>query len=969
MPIGFNINRIKRVIPTVSDPVVSSPTMMADPRQQVKTTPVAAPTLRPVVSDPVVEEVVNLNADPFVSTVSSFDAVQESLIPKDISYQENVNPLVYDSRIPPMIWDASRKMNVPNPAYVAPDYSGLELLKSLGTDYDFSNIAELSKQIQQQETEKYGLIAQPEDFNALESVDTAAQNIYLDEANKMIKDFGVEKEDAEQWYSDILEFTEDRPVYGLDVSPELSGLAEQKTQLQDEGYVNKTNEWVNELEGLKQQDPASFTSSFNEMPTQSKLQYLYSAYEKGDLTEDQYKENFKNTVNANYDPQTNPNTKIIIDIKGNDYLVDADSVYGQMTDPFFLKSGAFYADDSLYFPSEEMSEGAWLQSIGSGQKSAEDKISDLLEPSTASFFLNNPVTQIAGLVIPGFSAATTLAKAATGETLHAGDWLTLGAAGLDYYKEIVPPSEAQALAESSVPTTVIDPNTKLEVVTKTAGENAIDAAFDKNILDINNVDTELYQEIYDTAEGIGEGFLKSGFSQSEISDMLEVAKEAVADGDIVEGVDYQTIVSDFVNSKPDLKVHFQGLDTGAEITSDPLVSPTTQAVVSETVGDLLTAKDFFDEYNEFYDTELALDDVADAFNVSNDLAEGVIQDIITTNPTATITDITNELSESFGGGVTPAAEVAAVAPTADVAAVADVAPTADVAETAATAAVAKVADVAAVAPTAEVAKVAETAAVAAIAKVADTADVAEVAKVAEVAATASVAEQAAVAAVADVAEVAEVAAVAAVAAVAPTAEVAKVAETAAVAAVADVADVAKVAEVAAVAATAAVAAVADVAETASVAEVAKVAEVAATAAVADVAAVAEVAEVADVSGIETAVAEGVEAIGGAVGEGIAGIGQELTGLLGGIGTDLASQQAKAAAATRTTDSLFSEMLQLRTKVGATQQRMKPITLTPTPAAKDYKPSQVNPIQQFLQQQAQLRSRPQGMLTNSGNFKR
>ena len=143
----------------------------------------------------------------------------------------------------------------------------------MGTDYDFSNIAEVSKQIQQQETEKYGLIAQPEDFNALESVDTAAQNIYLDEANKMIKDFGVEKEDAEQWYSDILEFTEDRPVYGLDVSPELSGLAEQKTQLQDEGYVNKTNEWVNELEGLKQQDPASFTSSFNEMPTQSKLQY------------------------------------------------------------------------------------------------------------------------------------------------------------------------------------------------------------------------------------------------------------------------------------------------------------------------------------------------------------------------------------------------------------------------------------------------------------------------------------------------------------------------------------------------------------------------------------------------------------------------------------------------------------------------------------------------------------------------
>ena len=377
-----------------------------------------------------------------VTPLSSVETTptQKSLIPKDMTYSPDFIGRV-DTRITPMIWDASRKMNVPNPAYVAPDFSGIELLNSFGPDYDWtsSNLLEVTNQIQQQETEKYGLIPQPEDFNALESVDTATQKIYLDEANKMIKDFGVEKEDAEQWYSDILEFTEDRPVYGLDVSPELSGLAGQRTQLQDEGYVNKTNAWINELEGLDQQDPSSFTSSFNEMPTINKLQYLYSAYEKGNLTKDQYKENFKNTVNANYDPQLNPNTKVIIDIKGNDYLVDADSVYGQMTDPFFLKSGAFYADDSLYFPSEEMSEGAWLQSIGSGQKSAEKKIEDLLEPSTAGFFLNNPVTQIAGLVIPGFSAATTLAKVATGEKVSPMEIASGLLTGLEMAGVVKPP--------------------------------------------------------------------------------------------------------------------------------------------------------------------------------------------------------------------------------------------------------------------------------------------------------------------------------------------------------------------------------------------------------------------------------------------------------------------------------------------------------------------------------------------------
>lgn len=411
------------------------------------------------------EEVVNLNATPFASTVDSpsidietpvtvvgsrTEPTQESLIPKDTRYDEDYKKLAgssyVDSRIPPMIWDSAKKMNVPNPAYVAPDYSGLELLNSLGTDFkiDFSNFAEVSKNLQKQETEKYGLIAPPEGFDAYADIASSAQKIYLDEANKMIKDFSVDKKDAEQWYSDILEFTKDRPVYGLDVNPELKQLATHRDRLKNEGYVNKTNEWINELEGLREQDTASFTSSFNEMPTKNKLQYLYSAYEKGELTKDEYKENFKNTVNANYDPQLNPNTQIIIDIKGNDYLVGASNVYGQMTDPFFLSRGASYADDSLYFPSENVTEGEWLQSIGEGQRSAEDKIYKTLEGGTASFFLNNPVTQIAGLVIPGFSAATTLAKVATGEKVSPMEIANTFLTGLDMAGVTKPPVKGVA---------------------------------------------------------------------------------------------------------------------------------------------------------------------------------------------------------------------------------------------------------------------------------------------------------------------------------------------------------------------------------------------------------------------------------------------------------------------------------------------------------------------------------------------
>ena len=393
-----------------------------------------------------VEDVVSLaspfdeQSDAFASTVApsvinnatplspvETTPVQKSLIPKP-------SEMVDNRGIPPMIWDASSKQNVPNPAYTqiaAPDFGNMSL----------ETLLNLSYAVQQLETETYGLMEPlPRDFQPYSSVDNAAQKSYFDEANKMIKDFGVAKEDAEQWYSDILEFTEDRPVYGLDINPELSDLAEQRTQMKDEGYVNKTNAWVSELDGLKGQDPSSFTSAFDEMPYRNKLQYLYSSYEKGELSKDEYKENFKNIVNARYDPELNPQTKIIIDIKGNDYLVDAQNVYGQMTDPFFLKHNAFYADDSLYFPSEDMSEGAWLQAIGVGQKSAENKIGNLLEPSTASFFLNNPVTQLAGLVIPGFSAATTLAKVGTGEKVSpmeiAGGLLT----GLEMAGVVKPPS-------------------------------------------------------------------------------------------------------------------------------------------------------------------------------------------------------------------------------------------------------------------------------------------------------------------------------------------------------------------------------------------------------------------------------------------------------------------------------------------------------------------------------------------------
>jgi hypothetical protein len=101
-----------------------------------------------------------------------------------------------------------------------------------------------------------------------------------------------------------------------------------------------------------------------------------------------------------------------------------------------------------------------------------------------------------------------------------------------------------------------------------------------------------------------------------------------------------------------------------------------------------------------------------------------------------------------------------------------------------------------------------------------------------------------------------------------------------------------------------------------------------------------VAAVADVSGIETAVTEGVgllggaieggfEGLGGALSEGISGLGGALGGLLGGIGGSLSAQQAESsdaarrmALSTRTTDSLFSDFEGFKTKIGANEEMVK-----------------------------------------------
>ena len=65
------------------------------------------------------------------------------------------------------------------------------------------------------------------------------------------------------------------------------------------------------------------------------------------------------------------------------------------------------------------------------------------------------------------------------------------------------------------------------------------------------------------------------------------------------------------------------------------------------------------------------------------------------------------------------------------------------------------------------------------------------------------------------------------------------------------------------------------------------------------------------------------------------------------------------------------MLQLKTQVGATQELLRPFSFAPVPSIMPYNVPQINPTQQFLQQQEaqRLRNKPQRMLTNAEILKR
>ena len=140
--------------------------------------------------------------------------------------------------------------------------------------------------------------------------------------------------------------------------------------------------------------------------------------------------------------------------KKNDTPLELDYKYDYDANNLYMKQPPLLGNTNLQqgFTDEErdtyrdlMKRGSFIDVSGGTSAIGEYTmawIEDPPEPSGFSKFLNNPVMSIIGALVPPIGVATVAAKAATGETLHAGDWLSVGIPALDKLGVITAPVSA-----------------------------------------------------------------------------------------------------------------------------------------------------------------------------------------------------------------------------------------------------------------------------------------------------------------------------------------------------------------------------------------------------------------------------------------------------------------------------------------------------------------------------------------------
>jgi hypothetical protein len=195
----------------------------------------------------------------------------------------------------------------------------------------------------------------------------------------------------------------------------------------------KMEEWTTPLKELSKSDPAKFTQEYSSLPLNAQLAYLKSEKNKGRLSDKEYKEAFAQQWNAS----GQPGTLQYIDKYG--WRMYAPDVVKQQGGQDPTGPHTWYETEGLFDSSADRL-GSWTP-----------RVKETFDPTSfgRGLLASAPLRLAAGVMTGGLSeGAIAAGKGVTGDTLHAGDWLSIASTGLQLADVITPPASEAAAAEA-----------------------------------------------------------------------------------------------------------------------------------------------------------------------------------------------------------------------------------------------------------------------------------------------------------------------------------------------------------------------------------------------------------------------------------------------------------------------------------------------------------------------------------------
>ncbi len=194
--------------------------------------------------------------------------------------------------------------------------------------------------------------------------------------------------------------------------------------------VQTFNDFNNELNTLRQEDPEAFQAAYEFLPLSERLGYLYGLNKSGVLPNDQYESMYMAEVNSLAEDTQDPFAPRYVEIQGKNYLykpfgsdIPAYMRGPDMQEPRELDvQRDLYDAKSFFYPSEDSPNTDQTMRFlgGLGTHTSRKRTNDF--DDTAWDFLD-PIVSVVTPFVPLVGAAYTAVKGLSGETLHTSDWL------------------------------------------------------------------------------------------------------------------------------------------------------------------------------------------------------------------------------------------------------------------------------------------------------------------------------------------------------------------------------------------------------------------------------------------------------------------------------------------------------------------------------------------------------------------